>query len=395
VCAVLSACAEADTGVRVAQRDSAGVIIVESRGPAWVEAAGWIVEVDPVLNIGLVEGAAEYQFSRIAGALRTPGGRIVVADGGSQEIRFFDREGRFLRSIGGRGGAPGEFQQIVSMGYGPGDSIWVFDFGARRFTVLSADGGPARTWSIGGALSAVGAVGRLGDGSFVVREFWGSGSHSGEVRSGLGRDPAAVAHYSSDGLRFDTIGVFPGREVYIGSEEGRAVMSAPLFARGTSAAVSDDEIFIGDQEAFEVGLHSPDGALRRSIRLSGVDLRISRTDIDLAIEQQLAGQPSERQAMIRSHFENMDVPETKPAYGRLMVDAEENLWVGEYVPYPYQPAAWRVFAVDGSLLGTVRVPERFQVHQIGDDWMLGVWLDEVDVEHVRLYRIDKSRAATL
>ena len=343
-----------------------------------------------MLDIGVVEGAAELQFSRIAGVLRTPDGRIVVADGGSQELRFFDAEGRHLRSTGGRGGAPGEYQETISMGYGPGDSIWVFDFGARRFTVLDADGRLGRTWNIGGALSAVGAVGRLRDGSFVVREFWGSGSHSGEVRSGLSRDPAAVARYSSDGARFDTIGVYPGREVYIGGEDSRAVMASPLFARSASVTVSGDEILVGDQMSFDIGVYSVDGRLLKSIRLSGTDLRITDDDIEGAIAQQLAGQPPERHAMLRSHYESMDVPEAKPAYGRLVVDAEGSLWVSEYAPYPYQPTSWRVFSRDGSLLGDVRVPERFEVHQIGEDWILGTWRDEIDVEHVRLHRIDKS-----
>jgi hypothetical protein len=157
-------CAGADPGARVVQRDSAGVVIVESHSPAWSESAGWTVEDDPALDIGGVGGEAEYQFSRIAGALRMPDGRIVVADGGSQELRFFDAEGGFLRSVGGRGGAPGEYQEIVSLGQGPGDSIWVFDFGARRFTVLDSDGRLGRTWNIGGVLSAVGAVSRLSDG---------------------------------------------------------------------------------------------------------------------------------------------------------------------------------------------------------------------------------------
>ncbi len=390
----VAACTETDPRMERAVRDSAGVVIVESHVPRWTDGSAWSLEGEPLLEIGVVEGAAEYQFSGIAGALRTPDGRIVVADGGSQEIRLFDGEGRFLATRGGRGGAPGEYQQIVSIGYGPEDSIWVFDFGARRFTVLSADGRLGRTWNIGGALSAVGAVGRLADGTFVVREFWGSGSHSAEVRSGLGRDPAAVARFSANGAEFDTIGVFPGREVYIGSEDGRAVMSTPLFARNANAAVSGNELFFGDQESFEIRLYSVDGTLRRSIRLPGVDLRISDDDIQRAIEQQLAGQPSERHAMLRSHYETMDIPETKPAYGRLLVDVQKNLWVGEYVPYPHQPIAWQVISEDGSWLGEVRVPERFQVHQIGGDWVLGVWRDEIDVEHVRLYRLDKSGTST-
>jgi hypothetical protein len=395
-CYVLCAagCSAGGTASRVVERDSAGVVIVESNGPAWPEGAGWTVGDRPLVDIGVVEGPVEYQLTQVEGALRLEDGRIAVADGGSREIRIYDAAGAFISSTGGRGGAPGEYQQIVSLGYGPGDSIWVYDFGARRFTVLDGDGRVGRTVSLGGALSAVTAVGRLPDGSFVVREFWGSGSQSDAIASGLGRDPAAVALLPADGSQLDTIGVFPGREVYIGSEDGRAVMSAPLFARTTSAALHRDEIFVGDQDPFEIGVYSADGTLLRLLRVPGVDLRVTGEDVAAAVEEQLARQPAERHAMLRQHYANMDVPELRPAYGRLLVDAAGNLWVSEYAAYPVVPVSWNVFAADGGLLGEVQMPDRFQVYEIGEDYLLGVWRDEIDVEHVRIYPLEKAAEAT-
>lgn len=384
------ACGERQPAANWSVRDSAGIEIVESRGPAWAEGAGWAVAATPLLAIGLAEGAAEYQFSQVEGALRLPDGRIVVADGGSREIRFFDAEGGFLFSSGRRGGAPGEYRQIIGMGSGPGDSIWVFDYGVRRFTVLSADGEVARTLTLDPTLSNVGAVGRLDDGSFVVRELWSSGASQGEIRLGLGRDPAAVARYAADGTQLDTIGLFPGREVYIGTEDGRGVMSTPLFAHSTSAAVTSDAVYVGDQERFEIGRYSATGALQRSIRLLGVDLRTTRQDIERATEERLASVLDDQRAMMRAQLESMEVPATRPAYGRLLVDAASNLWVSGYAAYPSQPVMWHVFAADGRLLGRVRMPQRFRVFQVGAAWILGVWRDDYDVEYVHVYELRKD-----
>ena len=41
-----------------------------------------------------------------------------------------------------------------------------------------------------------------------------------------------------------------------------------------------------------------------------------------------------------------------------------------------------VFSPDGHLLGQVEVPAGLQVHEIGDDYLLGVQRDEFDVPYV-------------
>ena len=51
--------------------------------------------------------------------------------------------------------------------------------------------------------------------------------------------------------------------------------------------------------------------------------------------------------------------------------------------------SWSVFDPEGRLLGTVVTPEDFAPKHIGDDFVLGVWKDEVDVERVRLYPLEK------
>ncbi|UCC83972.1 MAG: hypothetical protein JSW46_03285 [Gemmatimonadota bacterium] len=389
--AAVTGCAELDGGERFAARDSAGTEIVESRAPSGDAATTWRLNGVPLLEIGLEDGPPEYQFSRVEGALRLPDGRVAVADGGSRQIRFFDADGRLLSASGRSGDAPGEYREIIGLGYGPGDSIWVFDYGNRRFTVLTADGEVARTLTLDPTLSNVTAVGRLEDGSFVVREFWSSaGRGAAVIQLGLGRDPAAVARYTPDGARMDTIGLFLGREVYILTEDGRGVMSTPLFAHVTSAAVHADDVFIGDQERFEVGVYSTSGVLRRIIRVLNVELRVTRDDIERAIEQRLASVPEEQRVRMRAQLDAMDVPATRPAYGRLLVDSQGALWIGDYAPYPDDPVLWRVFDAAGRLVTTLQVPERFRVFDIGSDWILGVWRDDLDVERVHLYHLRKD-----
>jgi hypothetical protein len=363
-------------------------MIVESEAAEWAHSRGWRVADSPLLDIGSADGSPEYQFHRIEGVVRLPDGRIAVADGGSSEIRIYDDAGRFLNSTGGAGDAPGEYRMISAIGIGPGDSLWVFDYGNRRFTILSGDGTPQRTVSVGGFLSAAGAVGRLPDGSFVVKEGWGRPT-GGNNRTGLMRDPVAVAIVSPDGASFDTLGMFPGREVFISIEDGRAVMSAPLFAHNTSAVIGGGEVFVGGQEDFEIGTYAAHGTLQQIFRVIGTDLELSASDIAARRQEVLSSVPEERRRQAAENLDRLDVPGTRPAYGRLLVGADGSLWAAEQVRYPAIPRTWTVFDADGRLLGDVVMPERFRLDQIGDDWVLGVGLDGLDVEHVQLYRLSK------
>ena len=57
-----------------------------------------------------------------------------------------------------------------------------------------------------------------------------------EVITGLDRELAAYVRYSAEGRLRDTVGLFPGREVWLRSEDGRGVMSsAPLGRRSVHA----------------------------------------------------------------------------------------------------------------------------------------------------------------
>ncbi len=367
-------------------RDSAGIAIIESIRPAWNDAERWVTSSTPILEIGTSEGSTQYQFFQIEGVLRLPDGGIVVADGGANEIRFFDSSGIFISQIGGEGDAPGEYRMLSALGYGPGDSLWAYDYGNRRFTVITRDGEIVRTVSVGGWLSAVGAVGRLSDGSFVVKEGWGSGQ-SRTPSLGLIRDPIAIALASPDGSSWDTVGMFPGREVFVSLDGGRRVMSAPLFSHNTSATIWGGHVVVGTQESMEVVVFSVDGRVTRIFRIRGENLNLNARDIEQRRTDILNTVPDAQRIEMARGIDMMDVPRTRPAFGQILVATDESIWLAEEVRYPDIPTEWTVIGSNGHLLGEITVPEGFFVYQAGVDWVLGVGRDELDVEYVRMYRI--------
>ena len=54
-----------------------------------------------------------------------------------------------------------------------------------------------------------------------------------------------------------------------------------------------------------------------------------------------------------------------------------------------QSTTWDVFDPTGRWLGPVRMPTGLRITDIGSDYVLGVWRDADDVEHVRMYELVK------
>jgi len=104
----------------------------------------WTLSENPVLSIGVVEGEDPFQFHTAASSRLLDDGRLVVVNGGSSEVRFFDKEGRFLESFGGPGEGPGEFRaarQIREMSDG---TLRVWDQRLARYSYHAGDGSHLR-----------------------------------------------------------------------------------------------------------------------------------------------------------------------------------------------------------------------------------------------------------
>jgi len=356
--------------------------------PAWSQDEAWTV--GPA-SVTVAQGPGA-DFFHVAGAVRLSDGRLVVADEGSSEVRYFAPDGTHLASVGGRGGGPGEYALIQALGPAGGDSVWVYDFGAARITVLTPDGATARTASVTPPLPAGAMVGRRSDGTFVLAQMWGSGDPSARVSEGLVREPVVVARYGADGALLDTLASVPGREVFQRMEGTRMVMSAAPFARSASHALLGDDLVVGDQVARALEVRGPAGDAVRTLRWAGPPLELQDDEVARWEDEQVASAPAADRASVRASLAEMPVPALRPAYGRLLTDAAGCIWVAAYA-HPFQDAPrWDVLDAAGNWLGSVALPPKFRPHQIGSDWILGVSRDALDVERLELHTLDRGAA---
>jgi len=163
-----------------------------------------------------------------------------------------------------------------------------------------------------------------------------------------------------------------------------------VFGKFGYAAVSGPGFYYGSSDKWEIEYRNKRGDLERILRLDQPNLPVTQEDIDRYISDRLARARPERRQIQETMFKDMPFPDLMPAYGDFRVDADGHLWVGEYrKPGDDQPR-WQVFDPGGALLGTVKTPPRFRIFEIGSDYVLGRWADDMDVEHVRKYQLIKE-----
>ena len=374
-------------------RDSAGIQIVQNEAPAWKEGQEWRVSAEPVLDLGVADGDPQEQFAQVVDALRLSDGTLLVADGQANEIRAFDAQGKYLRTVGRKGGGPGEFEWLSGMYLLPGDSVAAYDYQSNRLSFFSQSGALARSVTLGemnGKLPPR-PIEIFSDGRILATPLYDPDFKDSEKPV---RDTVALALFSPAGTQVASLGSVPGDETVSitgGSGDNRMMLrSMPPFALSTSFAVHGDRLLIGDPVRYELVERRPDGAVSRLIRRSGGREPVTQADRDAYMEGQRQGMNDPRFREMEERLLRQTVfPERKPFFTGVMVDAGGNIWVRRPSARDAQ-APWDVFEAGGRWLGTVMTPAGVRVTQIGQDFIVGTWEDEMDVPHVRLYHLEKA-----
>jgi len=104
-------------------------------------------------------------FYQPTGVVASADGNIFVGDYGNNHIRMFDRDGKYLKTLGKEGQGPGEFASLAGITIA-GDKLVVNDPLNRRFSVWTLDGEHVADHAPTSRVSATSMQG-LSDGSIV------------------------------------------------------------------------------------------------------------------------------------------------------------------------------------------------------------------------------------
>lgn len=359
--------------------DSAGVRITLSPAGSRVYAE---VSPTPTLSLGGPEDSGPTQFFRVQGVHVDPKGRLWVADGQSSELRIFESDGTHWKTRGGRGQGPGEFRRIRLIGSYSGDSVLVADDADGRISVFDPDGEFVRTERIDPGDEPLPRV-------FDVFPD----------RSVLGQVPRVLAAASlEDGqIVGDTV-----RLVRVDLEDGtrrpQATALGPLwlmtggsmipipYTINSSFDIRSESVHLVAGPAFRVRVFQR-GRLTEIYGVTRDERAVTQADIEVFRESTREYVAESRLREYLSALDHPARPNVLPAYSRLLVASDGNTWAQVYSPNTLASAMWDVFGPEREWLGQVQTPAGFFAFGITSESLVGLWLDELGVEHVRVYGI--------
>ena len=369
-------------------RDSAGVEIVENDRPPAGSALAWRVGDAPALSIGVREGEEPYQLYRVEDATRLPDGRIAVANSGTAEIRVFAADGSHLATLGGIGEGPGEFDRddLDAVSWWPGDSIMASSASQRQVAIFAPDGRHARTFKLASGHDSI--VGVMPDGTILAHPTTLSTVVLEPHASPIRRWDMDFGLLLPDGELRASLGVHPGEEWYL--QLARSVGGPHPFGRTTLSAVWGDLAIVTPNDRYEIKSYRSDGTLARIVRLEHETGPPTPADLEAWRSEMFDHLPDESRNRYRSLSEGIPLLESFPAFSALQSDRLGYLWVREYNLPGENRHLWMVFNPEGQVEGLVETPTDLRIYEIGDDYILGETSDEMGVERVQLWPLDRS-----
>lgn len=361
----------------------------------------WRLSARPLLSIGGAEGQGSTEFSGVVGVIRLDDGRVVVADAGSSELRFFSATGTFLFKRGGVGGGPGEVRGLDALVFAL-DTLYALDaFGGAH--LFSRSGTFARripyrmgpTAQFGGDPDGVIAGSAL-VGRHVVKDW---------QRKPPGLDSLEIRVLAPEGDSHRVLGTFPSQRTFRLATDRytRAIAYSPELA----VAAFPLEICASFTAMYEVTCHDTLGrntrVIRRDVRSRTVTDSMKRAWRD-GMTGRLPGGGSRLQGSLLAHRERVarttEFMRALPALSRLLAARTGELWIADFQPsdgivsnsgaggrVPAGPSRWNIFAASGAWSGTITLPPRFRLFDAGHDWVAGVARDQDDVERVEVWQL--------
>lgn len=379
-------------------RGVGGTPIVES-SPPYVE---WSLEPAPVTRIGAMDGPPESQFSRVVYAARLSDGRLLVFDGASSELRWFDADGELQLRSGGRGEGPGEFLRVVSAMVTPQDSVVLYDYANQRLTWFGPGGALGRT--LRADLHPMVRLVALQDARVVIAEERPA-LHFGGAEYNLAHDSLLIMMTGSASQPLDTVMHRVGREAatWIQYEDGQPIATRQFglpFGHPTLVGAASDRIVLIENGRVDLTFFDEGGEAIRSAHRTDVDppaltAALRREYVSNAAREARERGVPERIAQASAEGLLEVIPEGRRVspFDRMLTDAVTGrIWVRDYrfAWSADEAQRWTVYDENGRVLARMTTPPGVEIMHAGPDHLVGVERDGMGVEHVVVYSFATS-----
>lgn len=358
---------------------SGALVVRNPRNGIWSAESRW--RVTEVARIGTLEGTGPDLFGHIQSIAVDSAGRVYALESQAQEVRVFDRTGRYVRTIGRKGGGPGEIARGMAVTFAPDGLLWVLDPNNNRISMFDTAG----TY----------IDGRRMLGSFFTSRWPGGFDREGRFYS-FEPDPSpdrffAFVQYDSVLQRLGTIDIpqYQGETFEYVSPDGndRNSVGVPFAPYLVWQFDPRGYLWFGTTDGYHIVQRTLDGDTVRIVDRPRESVPVTAADRAEAMES-LKWFTDAGGKVDVSRF-----PSEKPAYQYFVVDRVGNLWVFPNVEADRQGRVVDVFDPDGRYLGRLDLPftvARAPQPQILDDWIYAVSEDDLGVQYLMIGKIDKG-----
>ena len=375
------ACGGEGGASRVQRADSAGVEIVTS-GAADVPLA-WRFERVRALG-GRDEGPESFFQIDPAAVAADAHGNTYILDRGNHRVVVFGPDGRHLRSMGKKGGGPGEMEFPLGMALAPDGSVAVLDPMLGQMVRFGADGrvlpGVAvdRSGGMPEGMAFAGTASVL-----LVRSFDAERGTTQRLTLAAGADTTVLAQVQSP----------PGKQVRFPNCQVIISSMPPIFQPAIHWTAAGSRVAVNRGPEYDVRLF--EGA--RHVRTLRRQVPPSPATAQLAERSVAKGELTIQFGTSQCRIPASDVVKVQgfapvvPAIDRIALAPDGGVWVARYTPGEPRPPA-DVFGADGAYLGTLPADSPFPAAFLPDGSILAVEEDDLEVQRVVVYRVHREPA---
>lgn len=355
---------------------SGQVVVQNPASPLWRPGEEWRVVEE--LRIGGVEGTGPEVLGNVASLTVDLEGRIWVLDHQAQELRVFDADGRHVRTVGRRGGGPGEFQQAVHVAHAPDGNLWIMDPSNARLSVFDTSGAYVEGKSALGGFVMLPWPGRFDDeGRYYTPLFLGGDTRM--IRHDPAFQPLDTLEVPRDPVTRDRFEIRDdqGRRRVTAGVPFQGFVAWQISSAGTIWAMVADQYRLFELDSRGDTLRAITRAFT-ALPVTAADRERAREDMKWFIDQ-------------GGRFDPSRLPAKKPPARGFFFDDVRHVWVERTASEAENlRRVFDVFDPDGRFLGTVQLPFPLWMSApiVRDGRMYAVTRDELDVPYVVRARIE-------
>jgi len=325
------------------------------------------------------------ELDRVNDALFAPDSMLLLINGGASEVVLISADGTSVRAIGRRGDGPGEFRGYPTHLLQADDSgFFAFDSRLSRF---SYDGEfiDLETYDPMSLTASVVPLRVLPDRRLLAtldEQRFGQATEQGDT----------MPLFIQDRERRDTLGLWLGRErAFADVPMGRLLVPVG-YARTTVVGTNGRLVVVGQTDSLDVAVF--DVNLDLILRIVGPSgsRAVSSEDVAAWRRLQEATMPFEHDAVARAWAAG-PMHTTFPGFEGLAIDAQDRIWIGEYLPIEEENRRWIVLAPDGTpsfqiTLPALRrepLPGRTELLRVGEGRLAVLRTTRLDEQYVEVW----------